>query len=254
MARFRPVSKFQTYIKQPRRVFSGSHNNGNRRAAFLLLTAQVLHNLMLANAATFTTPPLTMIDFQNDIDALQDAITAWGVKGNRGSHASKTNKDRAASTVSNDLAALSSYAQQVARLSPVTTTDVYGQIATILSGGVAVRRRGRLNKPIARNITLPSDTLSAPINLRAPYSKHTLSGQARLRWGKVKGASGYNVYRIDIVDALPVITHVATTTAGFYSETIGAGTSKTFFVQTIGNTGVTGGISQKLTVTGPAAS
>ena len=41
----------------------------------------------LTGNLTFPTPPVSLVDLGTAHDAFQDAIDAWGIVGNRGSHA-----------------------------------------------------------------------------------------------------------------------------------------------------------------------
>src|SRR3569832_2760312 len=73
--------------------------------------AQVIHDGFVAEVADYATPKPTMPVFQGDIDALNTAITAWGVKGNRGSHSDYVTLVAAQQVVINDLRMLADYAQ-----------------------------------------------------------------------------------------------------------------------------------------------
>jgi hypothetical protein len=79
--------------------------------AALAAFAQTIHNGFVALALDYPAPNPTMPIFQTDIDELNDAITAWGVQGNHGSHADHVALIAAATIVRNDLRMLASYAQ-----------------------------------------------------------------------------------------------------------------------------------------------
>ena len=73
--------------------------------------SQTIHDGFVTKVADYPAPNPTMPNFQTDIDALQDAITAWGIKGNRGSHVDHLNLVAAANFVRDDLRMLADYAQ-----------------------------------------------------------------------------------------------------------------------------------------------
>ena len=155
MARFRPVSKFKSYTHQALCDWS--------KGITLALTGNL----------TFPTPPVSLADQGTANDAFQDAILAWGPLGNRGSKAQHQTLIDARKVVQENIRDLMGYVNGIAA----------GDTGTILSAGM-----------VANNAKNPLGVLPAPANFRSPYSKHTISGQTRLRWGKVKGANSYNIY------------------------------------------------------------
>ena len=155
MARFRPVSKFKSYTHQALCDWS--------KGITLALTGNLL----------FPTPPVSLADQGTANDAFQDAILAWGPLGNRGSKAQHQTLVDARKVVEENIRDLMGYVNGIAD----------GDAGSILSAGM-----------VPNNVSNPFGVLPAPANFRSPFSKHTLSGQTRLRWGKVKGAHSYNVY------------------------------------------------------------
>jgi len=155
MARSRPVSKFKSYTHQSLCDWS--------KGITLALTGNL----------TFPTPPVTLVAQGAANDALQAAILAWGPKGNRGSHAQHVALINARKVVEENIRNIEGYVNGIAA----------GDAGMILSAGMVVNA-----------VSAPLGVLPAALNFRSPYSKHTTTGQTRLRWGKVKGATAYNVY------------------------------------------------------------
>src|SRR5262249_32668779 len=85
----------------------------------------------------------------------------------------------------------------------------------------------------------PIGVLPAPQNLHSPFSKHTLSGQYRLRWKKVKGAKAYILYHsADALITSKVIGMVVTKTlAVFSSVALPPLTAHYFWVSAVGTSG-----------------
>jgi hypothetical protein len=73
--------------------------------------AKTIHQGFLDEIADYPAPNPTMLMFKAHIDTLEAAIVAWGVKGNRGSHADYLALVAAAVVVKNDLRMLAEYAQ-----------------------------------------------------------------------------------------------------------------------------------------------
>ena len=155
MARFRPVSKFKSYTHQALCDWSKGIT------------------LALTGSLTFPTPPVSLVAQGAANDAFQAAILAWGPAGNHGSKAQHQTLIDARKVVEENIRNLEGYVNGIAA----------GDSGMILSAGM-----------VANNVRNPFGVLPAPLNFRSPYSKHTLTGQTRLRWGKVKGALSYNVY------------------------------------------------------------
>ena len=155
MAKYRAVSKFRSYTHQALCDFSKG------------ITTALTGNL------SFPTPSISLIDQGTANDAMQAAIIAWGPMGNRGSHAQHVTLLAARLVVEDNIRSLEGYVNGIAN----------GDLGLILSAGM-----------VANQIPAGLGILPAPSDLRSPYSGHTLSGQTRLRWGRVKGANSYNVY------------------------------------------------------------
>jgi len=96
MDRFRPVNKFASYDFQALADFG-----------------QGIHDALNGNA-TFPTPPVTLAAQQAAITALDNAIVAWGPKGNRGSHASHVALLAARDVVRENIRNLADYVDGIA--------------------------------------------------------------------------------------------------------------------------------------------
>jgi len=155
MAKFRAVSKFKTYNHQELCDWA--------KAVTLSLTGNL----------AFASPSVSLVAQGALNDAFQAAILAWNVTGNRGSHAQHVALLDARKAVQDMLTNLEGYVNGIAN----------GDAGLILSAGMVPNQLSPL-----------LGILPAPTHFRSPYSKHTMSGQTRLRWAKVKGADSYNVY------------------------------------------------------------
>jgi hypothetical protein len=84
----------------------------NLRISYALLKENSIsvHDNFVTLAADYPAPTPTMPDFQDDIDALSAAITAWGPKGARGSHEQHLLLIDAAETIRDDYRQLARYA------------------------------------------------------------------------------------------------------------------------------------------------
>src|ERR1051325_9941486 len=71
--------------------------------------AQIIHDGLVAQAAIFTTPPMTMLVFQGYIDTLDTCIGAWGIEGDRGSKKDHNNLVAAAGVVKDALRLIAVY-------------------------------------------------------------------------------------------------------------------------------------------------
>src|SRR5690242_18424636 len=76
----------------------------------LQLNSQKVHDGFVTLVADYPTPNPTMIVYQDDIDALKDAILAWGPKGARGSRAQHLVLINVAEKVRDDYRQLAQYA------------------------------------------------------------------------------------------------------------------------------------------------
>jgi hypothetical protein len=123
--------------------------------------AQTIHDGFIAEVLLFPAPNPTMIIFQNDIDALSDAITAWGPPGARGSHADHVALLDAADVVRNDLRMLADYAQVTKPDNPASW--------------------GAVGFPIKRTKSVPQP-LQMVQELRNFVSRDIPAGFIRLKW------------------------------------------------------------------------
>lgn len=237
MARQRPVGAINVKPHQQRAIFSGSNNNLHRFNNYILVLAQSTHDAMVTNAGTFATPPVTMANFQTAINNFQAAKQALGVKGTRGSMADTITMKATRKVVIDDLNALVGYVQSVARAA-APADDIWTQYGLVALARFALKHQRRT--PRIGNRTLP-----APQWLRNAFSKKlNLASYSRIRWNKVKGAAGYAVFTQKIVNHQPEPDqHIATVTRTVFSENIGLGQSKGYFVQAIDKFGTTGGMS-----------
>jgi hypothetical protein len=80
--------------------------------------AQSLHNGFVLLVALFGTPNPLMTTFQDDIDALDAAISKWGTKPYHGSSTDKENLINAAKKVRLDIRMLAAYAMNTVPLDP----------------------------------------------------------------------------------------------------------------------------------------
>jgi hypothetical protein len=118
--------------------------------------AQTIHDGFLALVLQYPAPNPTLLVFQTAIDDLNDAITAWGVKGNRGSHADYLALLAAANVVRNYLRMLADYAQNTKPDDSSSWTDVGFLIKRPKSAPVALEMVQNLRNFIARDIPAPS--------------------------------------------------------------------------------------------------
>jgi hypothetical protein len=136
--------------------------------------AQIIHDGFVAQVADYGTPPITMADFQTDIDTLRAAKLKWGTKGNRGSHADYLATVSADTVVRDDLRQLANYAQTARPDNPESWAKV---------GFEAKKPKG------------PPQFLAIVQSLRWMKSEKLMSGDIKLGWkrpldtdpGDVKG-------------------------------------------------------------------
>lgn len=254
MARFAPVSKFKSYANYQRRNFSGSNNDLHRVDSALLVRAQQMFALLTLNAATFPTPTVSLISLNTAISDLTSANIAIGWKGNRGSAAITSIRNVHRTTLQTAVLANGQYIQAIAR-SLAPTSDIYVQVATLLSGGTAAKSVGRLNLPVLFGLGTGSQNyVTAKVN-RQPDTPSTprivfpksnpVSGQTRLRWGKVKGATAYAIFSCNSTTGVPT-GQVHSVTAASYVASLAAGQKDCIRVQAIGPFGTKSGLSQPI--------
>jgi hypothetical protein len=118
--------------------------------------AQTIHDGFVAQIAVYATPNPLMAAFLLDIKALNTAITAWGVKGNRGSHADHVALRNAADVVKNDLRMLADYAQNTEPDNTTSWTAVGFKVKRAKSKPVALEMVQNLRNFISRDIPAPA--------------------------------------------------------------------------------------------------
>jgi hypothetical protein len=123
--------------------------------ANLAAFAQRIHDGFIAEIADYATPNPLMAAFQSDIDALNAAITAWGPRGNRGSHSDYLALRAAASIVRNDLRMLADYASNTQPDNPDSWTLVGFNVKRPKSAPTALEMVQNLRHFIARDIPSP---------------------------------------------------------------------------------------------------
>jgi hypothetical protein len=127
----------------------------------LAVLAQAVHDGFLALVLVYPMPTVTMVMFQTHIDTLNDAITAWGPKGARGSHAQHLALIAAANVVRNDLRQLATYAM-------TTKPDDSDSWASL---GFSIRR------PKSAPVALPMVQ-----NFHNFISRTVVAGTIKLKW------------------------------------------------------------------------
>jgi hypothetical protein len=140
----------------------------------LLSFAQTIAAGFAAQVADYPAPNPLMPAFNADINALSNAITAWGPKGARGSHADHVALVDAANVVRNDLRMLADYAQNTQPDNPTSW--------------------GLVGFPIKRAKSVPQP-LQIVRNLQNFISRDIPAGFIKLKWkrpldtdaGDVKG-------------------------------------------------------------------
>ena len=123
--------------------------------------AQTIHDGFVALVADYATPNPAMAAYQGDITALKKATTAWGVKGNHGSHLDHLTLIDARTVVRNDLRMLAEYAQNTKPNNPTSWSAV----------GFKIKRPKSAPKP-----------LEVVQNFRNFISRKVASPDIKLRW------------------------------------------------------------------------
>jgi len=171
-----------------------------RSLAFL---AQTVHDLMLANIATFPAPTPSSVTFQTNIDTLFAAIALIGTKFNKGSHSRLTDCKDAAFVVFNDLTERAAYVQNHLDANDNATF----QAVTISQSGFAAKsKRSRI------------PALQFVRNVRQTNTKQFPHILRRINWRKSLGLfngvkiAGYNIYAMNRIAEPGSITHIASTT------------------------------------------
>lgn len=186
---------------------------------------QTIHDALVTNAGTFTAPPVAVGTFQTNITAYQNAITAWGGPGARGSHAAYITLLATRQQVIDDATSEGSYVQAVARAN--APGNVNDQKSIILLGGCRVKNESNQLQPWGQ------------VNDWRQLVKQNMLGTGNivLRWSKpnvVPGAmskpNAYNIYASnDDGDSDPYVWIGATSSTTF-TQNVGQGTLKWYKV------------------------
>lgn len=165
--------------------------------------AQTVHDLTLANVATFATPLPTSANLQTDIDDLATAIASIGTKTNRGSSAALQACKDAAFIVFADLTARAAYVQQIVDASESATEQ-----ATIIAQSGFATKSAKSRIPVTqftRN-NRQSNTKAFPRTLRRIAWKKSLGFYTGAR------AKSYNIYATPTGSSTPVFLTSTTKT------------------------------------------
>jgi hypothetical protein len=146
MSQVRATTKFNAY------TFNALANYGG-----------AVYAAMLAAAATFPTPPITLANFLIDLTNYGTLITLWGPVGCRGSHADYLNLVAGRALIEQDMRLLQNYVNQIAN----------GDAPTVALSGFT-----------GTNPHTVIGVLNAPQNFRQLVTRNTLPGQAILKWKK----------------------------------------------------------------------
>src|ERR1041385_8769504 len=182
--------------------------------------SQTIHDGITGNAH-YATPSPTMPDFQTAIDDLNTAITAWGPKGNRGSHATLVDLRAKVVIVKTMLTQLAEYVQNL---------DPYDDTFWIPVGFEA------------KNPRTPQGILQAVQNLHNFISHELNAGEVKLKWKKplnvaVNGnVKMYKVYRNNS-PAFNTAAVIGTPTKTTITDTPPAGTIVYYWVVAVNNAG-----------------
>jgi hypothetical protein len=131
-------------IKKRFKMSKVSLTLGRKSVANLIIFARNIHDHMLAAAATFVTPPVTMADLDKHTNELEKAQSD-AVNGNHGNFVTR---DAKRVILEGDLKALGSYVDMTAK----------GSEAIIISAGMDVKKMsanklGNLTQPIIKKIS-----------------------------------------------------------------------------------------------------
>lgn len=160
---------------------------GSNYLGIAALTANVIAGLT-ANPGNFPAPFPTIVTLTVDLLALNNAITAWGIVGNRGSHADWVALEAAALTMRNDLLLEADYVNNL-----VDPTQPYAvQAAFIATSGFSVK-----------NLPMPQGVLGMPLNLHRQMSDAISENDIMLRWNKPIGLTSPNNVKSYRITMLP---------------------------------------------------
>jgi hypothetical protein len=198
----------------------------------VLSLAQSVHTYMVLNVGTFVTPPLTMVNFNNDIVALQAAIAALGTKSNKGGFNALAACSNASEVVFEDLVTLSNYVTSLIQ----SLTPALAKVYISLSGFASKSPHSKV------------DSLQFVRNVKQYNTKKYPLTSGLIKWKKSLGLfkgvkiAGYNVYvngifhssatkTICILDPVLVPTISQVTIKPFNAQ--GEGNGQTFAVTQI---------------------
>lgn len=162
----------------------------------LLYAAQNIHNKILLAIADFATPPVTMVQFQTDINAFRTT----SVSAIKGSKADTAAKNAARLVVKRDLQQLAYYVTQIAQATYTVNKDITAVQNLILESGFKISKG-----PAISNATTGIQT---PI-VRKAISKAlgTLNFIIRNYTKGKRGKKTYQInYRTSEIPAVPPVT------------------------------------------------
>jgi hypothetical protein len=195
--------------------------------------------------ANFTTPNPTLAAGTALGVTLNDAITAWGPVGNRGSHADLLALREAALAVRNWLVAEANYVLNTASIAQ--PTDYSAQAAIITSSGFGVR-----------NAPAPQGVLGMVQGLHQQVGIKFSPVQPRLRWKKPLGLTSpgnvkaYQIFK-GTTNVFGSATQIGTTTSTAYTDA-SATPSTAFYYWVVGvNAAGPGLVASALLVNTPAS-
>lgn len=185
-----------------------------RKSAFQALSnfVQNVIDQMTAAIASFPTPIPALTGVQTDVDDLNDAITAWGPEGNRGSAADYINLLDAAEVVYNDALALQAYVQNTAQ--DTAGSDYVAMAAIIASSGFSLKAA-----------PAPQGVLAAPNDFLRVVNPTVSLHQVALKWKKPAGlhspgnVKAYQILRADINDFNQAAVIGTSTKTSFLDDT-----------------------------------
>lgn len=228
------MSKPVIAIKLSPKNYSGLVNLGNT------ILAAMTGNL------SYTTPAPPLSSLQSAITNVENAIAAWGPKGNRGSHQDLVDLRTKALTLRDMLKAEAQYVQNTAQITAGTN---YAEMAAIItSSGYQLS-----------NVKTPQGILQMVQNFHNFVSRKINSNQIKLKWKKpLNTTSAGNVKSYTILKGATSVVSaaipVAFTTKTSFIYTNDAATPQTLYFWVIPvNTAGEGVVSDVVAVTIPNA-
>ena len=203
------MSKPIIAIKLSPRNYSGLVNLGNRVV------------VSLTGNASFATPAPALTVLQTAITDVENAIAAWGPKGNRGSHADLLDLRDKALTLAQTLKSLSQYVQNTAQ---TTAGSDYAAMAAII---------GTSGYQLANPRSLQG-LLQAVQNFHAAVSPRYNPNQVKLLWKRplnVTAKGNVKSYRIlrGTTNVFSAAVQVATSTKTRFVDINTTGTVQVWF-------------------------